>query len=66
MCVVGAKEKKYYRNTQKEFLRWCVLISIVDLFPHVQIIVGPSIEFERHASNIVKHKVRAKHVGDIR
>ena len=60
-----AEEKQHYRHAEKELLRGGVLISIVDLLPHVQVVVGTSIEFEWHAADIVEHEIGAEHVGDI-
>lgn len=57
MRVVCAQEEEDYRNTQEEFLRRSVLIPVIDLLPHVQIVVGSSVEFEGHASDPVKHQV---------
>ena len=57
MCVVCTQKEEYDRNTQKEFFRRSILVSIVDLLPHVQVVVGPSIEFKGDASHIVEHQV---------
>ena len=57
MRVVCAQKEEDYRNTQEEFLRWSVLIPIVNLLPHVQVVVGPSVEFEGNASDPVEHQV---------
>lgn len=60
-----AEEKQHYRHAEKELLGWCVLISVVDLLPHVQVVIGASIEFEWHAADIVEHEIGAEHVGDV-
>lgn len=53
------KNSQYYRHCQQKFLCRCVLVTIIDLFPHVQVIVRPRVKLERNALNPVKHKVRA-------
>lgn len=63
--VVSAKEKKKDWDTQKELLGRSVLITVVDLLPHVEIVIGTSIEFERDSPYPMKHKERYKHISDI-
>ena len=65
VCIVRAQQEQHDRYTQQEFLCWGVLISIVDLLPHVQVVVGSSIEFKRYSPHPVEHKVRAGHVCDV-
>jgi len=62
VCVVGAEKKQENGYAQQEFLSWRVLISVVDLFPHVQVVVGAGVELEWYASNPMKHEIGAKHV----
>jgi len=62
---MSAEEKKEDRDTQKEFLGRSVLISVVDLLPHVEIVIGTSIEFERDSPYPMKHKERYKHISDV-
>lgn len=66
MCVVCAQEEQNYWHAEQELLRWGVLCSVVDLLPHIQIIVSPGIKFKRNSSNPMEHEERAEHVGDIR
>lgn len=66
MCIVGTEKKQHYRHTEEEFLRWRVLGPIVDLFPHIQVIVSTSVKFEGNSSDPVEHEEWAEHVGDIR
>jgi hypothetical protein len=66
MSVVRAQEKQHYWYAEKEFFCRGVLSSIIDLFPHVQIVVRTSIEFEGYSSDPVEHKEGAKHVGYVR
>lgn len=57
MSVMGADKKQKYGNHEKKLLGRRVLISVINLFPHVEIIVGSSVEFERYATNPVKHDI---------
>ena len=65
MGIMRAEQEQHNRNGQKELLCRCVLIAIIDLLPHVQIIVGSSVELEGDASDVVEHEVRASHVNDV-
>lgn len=60
--IVCTEEEQDNRYTEEEFLGWCVLCSIVDLLPHVQIVVSTSIKFERYSTNPMEHEERAEHV----
>lgn len=62
MCT---EQEQYDRDGQEKFLCRCVLVSIIDLLPHIQIVVGSSIEFEGYAPNVVEHEVGASHVNDV-
>lgn len=59
------REEQTDRYTQQELLRWCELIAIVHLFPHVKVIVGSGVEFERDAANPMEHQVGPEHVGEV-
>lgn len=63
MGIVCAEKKKDDRDTEEKLLRRCVLIAIVDLLPHIQVVIGARIEFERNPLNVVEHEVRSEHVG---
>lgn len=63
--VVGAKEEEQDRHAEQELLGRGVLVAIVDLLPHVEIIVGAGVEFERDTPYPVEHKERAEHVADV-
>jgi hypothetical protein len=65
MGIVGAKKEKYNRYAEKELFRGCVLGSIIDLLPHVEVIISASIELEWYPSHPVEHKEGAEHVGDV-
>lgn len=66
MRVVRAEEEQHDRDAEQELLGGRVLGSVVDLLPHVQIVVCPSVKFKRHSSNVVEHEVRSSHVRDVR
>lgn len=65
MGVVGADKEKYDGNTEQELLGWRVLITIVDLLPHIEVVVGTGIELERNAPHPMEHEERAKHIADV-
>ena len=54
--VVSAQQKQNNWYAEKEFLRRRVLSSIVNLFPHIQIIVGAGVKLERHAAYPMEHE----------
>ena len=66
MGVVSAQQEEANGHCEEEFLGWGVLVSVVYLFPHVEVIVGAGVEFEGDTSDPVEHDVRADHVGDVR
>lgn len=57
MRVVRAQQKQHDRHAQQELLGGCVLIPVVDLLPHVQIVVGAGVEFKGHSPHPVEHQV---------
>lgn len=63
--VVGTEEEEDNGNSQEELLGRGILISVVDLFPHVQIVVSAGVEFKGNTSNPVKHEVGASHVCNV-
>lgn len=65
MRIVRTEQEQDDGYGQEELLRGCILISIVDLFPHIEVVISSSVEFEGYASNVVEHEVRASHVGDV-
>lgn len=62
---MGGEKEKTDRYAEQELLCWCILISIIDLLPHVEVVVSTGIEFERDAPHPVKHDKRAEHVTDV-
>ena len=66
MCVVRTQKKQHNRYAEKEFLCWSVLSSIINLLPHIQIVVSASVKLEGHSPHPVEHEERSKHVRYIR
>ena len=62
MC---AEQEQEDGHAEQKFLCRRVLISIVDLLPHVEVIVGARVEFEWNPPYPVEHEERAKHVADV-
>ncbi len=60
-----AREEQTDRYTQQELLRRCELIAVVHLFPHVEVVVRPGVEFEGDATNPMEHQVGPEHVGEV-
>jgi hypothetical protein len=56
MGIVGAEKEKNNRYAEKEFFCRCILGSIIDLLPHVEVIISAGIELERYPSYPMKHK----------
>jgi len=65
MRVVRADQEQTYGHREQELLGRCVLVAVVDLLPHVQVVIGASVELERYTAHVVKHEVAAEHVGDV-
>lgn len=57
MRIVRAEEEQHDRHAKQELLGGCVLGPVVDLLPHVQVVVGPGVKFERHSSDVMEHEV---------
>lgn len=62
MC---AKEEEHNGNTEQEFLGGCILGAVINLLPHIQIIVCSAVELERYASHVVEHNIGAEHVRNV-
>lgn len=41
------------------------MVTIVHLFPHVEVVVGSSVELERYPPYPVEHQVGPEHVRDV-
>jgi hypothetical protein len=65
MRVVSTEKEKHNGYAQKELFGWRILVAIVDLLPHVQIVVCASVKLEWYASDPVEHEIGSEHVDDI-
>lgn len=63
--VVRADEEQHNGHTEEELLGWCVLLAVIDLFPHVQVVVGARVEVKGHTANVVEHEVGSRHVRKV-
>ena len=55
MRIMRAEKEQQDGDYQQELLRRRVLVPIVDLLPHVQVVVGAGVELEGHALYPVEH-----------
>lgn len=65
MRVMRGHQEQHYWNRKQILLRWRELVSIVDLLPHVKIVVGPRVKVKRDAADPVKHQVGSCDVGQV-
>lgn len=65
MGVVGAEKEEHDGHAEQELLGRRILVPVVDLLPHVEVIVGTGVELERDAPHPVKHEERAEHIADV-
>ena len=63
MGIMCADQKQGDRHHKEEFLRRGVLRSIIDLLPHVEVVICARVEIEGHAAHVVEHQIRAKRIG---
>ena len=60
-----ADQEQANRTRQQELLRRRVLVLVVDLLPHVEVVVGAGVELEGDAAHVVEHEVGGEHVGGV-
>ena len=65
MSIVRANEKQTYGHREQEFLGRRVLVFVVDLLPHVEVVVGARVELEGNPAHVMEHQVGGEHVGDV-
>lgn len=65
VCIVGAEEEEHDGHAEQELFGRGVLIAVIDLLPHVEIVVGTGVELEGDAPHPVKHEEGAEHVADV-
>ena len=59
---MGADQEQTDGDEEQKLLGGGVLVAVVDLLPHVEIVVGARVEVEGHAADIVKHEIRPRNV----
>lgn len=59
---MSAEQEQSNGDHEQELFGRCILIPVVDLLPHVEVVVGPRIEIERYAADVVEHEVRPGHI----
>ncbi|KAJ8105866.1 hypothetical protein OPT61_g9921 [Boeremia exigua] len=52
-------------HEEEELLGGGVLVAVVDLLPHVEVVVGARVEVKGDAADVVEHEVGAGHVGQV-
>lgn len=65
MGIVSAEEEEHDRHAEQELLGGGILVTVVDLLPHVEVVVGTSVELERDAPHPMEHEERAEHIADV-
>lgn len=65
MGIMGAEQEEHDGHAEEKFLRGGILRPVVDLLPHVEVVVGARVEFKGHAAHPVEHQVGAEHVTDV-
>lgn len=65
MRVVRAEEEENDRHAEEELLGRSVLIAVVDLLPHIEVVICTGVELERNACDVVKHNKGHKHVCNV-
>ena len=65
MGVVGTDEEEDDRDAKQELLGRSVLVAVVDLLPHVEVVVGAGVELKGNSSHPVEHDECDKHIGDV-
>jgi len=57
MSIVGAEEEESDGHSQKELLGGCVLRTVVDLLPHVEVVESTAVELEGHSTHVMEHDI---------
>lgn len=52
-----AQQKEHDGHAEQKLLGGGVLCPVVDLLPHVEVVVSAAVELERHAADVVEHEV---------
>lgn len=65
MGVVSAEEEQDDGYAEQELLGRRVLVSVVDLLPHVQVVISAGVEFKGNPPHPVEHDEGDEHVRDV-
>lgn len=65
MSVMRAQKEEHDRDTEEEFLGRRILRAIIDLLPHVQVIISTTVEVKRHTPDPMEHKIGSEHVANV-
>jgi hypothetical protein len=57
MGEMGAAQEQQYGHAEQELLRGRVLVAVVNLLPHVEVVVCARVEVKGHAAHVVEHEV---------
>jgi len=60
-----ANQKEYDWHRQKVLLGRRVLVTVIDLLPHVEIVICTRVEVEGYTAHPVEHEVGAGHVCEV-
>ena len=60
-----AQQKQGNGYEQQKLFGGRILVAVVDLLPHVEVVVGAGVEVKGHALHVVKHYIGAGHVEDV-
>ena len=60
-----ADQEQTYGHAEQELLGRRVLVLVVDLLPHVEVVVGARVELEGDAAHVVEHEVGGAVVGGV-
>lgn len=66
MRIVSAHQEQCDRHHEQELLGRGVLRAIVDLLPHVEVVVCACVELEGYPPHPVEHDEGEEHVSDVR
>lgn len=62
MRVMRANQEQHYGDREEELFGGGVLVAVIDLLPHVEVVVGAGVEVKGDATDVVEHEVRGGRV----
>jgi hypothetical protein len=63
MGIVSTEEEQANWNAEEKLFGRSILIPVINLLPHIQVIVSTGVEFKWYAADVMEHEIRAEHVG---